>query len=395
MFAGLYASNPSFSIKDSGFEEYRPESLVRDIQNESHVFMPAKDQYFESHTDADKIGDRGFFAVPVEASITSEFSTEFSKSDNTTGVYSSAFRPPHLGYVPEGESSIAVDVEASPAIVSDDFLFEFDTRSVLGLSSETVEAETEDGEASVEAGSVEVDIQAENDTNVSVRSFEQSTTQAPEDEVFVAGTSVDVEDDVEASGTVSISYDLDFITDNELDEESLDVKFFNESAGEWTDEGVETVSVDTSENVVEASVAHFSTYAAFAQHDEDDEDDSTASTGGPIFVGEEEDDSEVEVSEEDESEEDETDEASEEESSDSETEQQEDEADQDQESDEQDEREDEEVEQTDEVEGPEGVTGMFVDQPSGIAGAAVLLLILAAVFYRYRRVVVSRVENWR
>jgi len=184
--------------------------------------------------------------------------------------------------------SVELVVEADPRIRPDSFGFEFDVRSVAGFASES-ETEvvdfSENSSVEVEAGDSEVEVSADEDSevNVTVESYDEVTVSPPdEDSSFVGGVGVDVEkggEEVEASGTVSIGYDQSYVDENGLNESSMDVYFYDEASGEWTTEGVDVVSRDLQENVVEADVEHFSTYALFA---EVREDEVVPSFTGPI-----------------------------------------------------------------------------------------------------------------
>lgn len=203
------------------------------------------------------------------------------------------------------ENSLNLEIEANPAISPDNFNFEFDVRSAPGFAVETNSARVDSstGQAEVNVGSSSVSVNTETGTDVTVESYNETTVSAPnENSNFVGGVGVEVRDsnnqDAEANGTVSIGYSQQVVDDRNLNENSMEVYFYNESISQWTTEGVEVVNRDTEDNVVEANVTHFSTYAAFAEEEQtstssSSDDDSSA---GPIpFTPEEEDQDQTET----------------------------------------------------------------------------------------------------
>jgi hypothetical protein len=151
------------------------------------------------------------------------------------------------------------------------------------------ENRTEEVEASqpetVEAGDTEVSVNSSADANVTVQTVERVSAPDPSPgSEFVGGVSVDVSNssgEVEASGNVSIGYDQDYIDDNNLDEDSMQVYYYNSTLGEWTSEDVEIIRHDTGGNTVTAEADHFSTYGAFAE--ESDEPGSPDDDEGDVI----------------------------------------------------------------------------------------------------------------
>ena len=189
--------------------------------------------------------------------------------------------------------SLEIVMESSPRIRPDTFSFEFDVRSVPGFASESKnESVGEDGEAEVEVGTdsvtTSVDVSAEEGSNVSVESYDEVAVAPPRpDSEFVGGVGVEVTKDneqVEASGNITVSYDQSVVDSNDLDEDSMDVYYFNESRGGWTGEGVEVVERDVEDNTVTAEADHFSTYAVFADQEEPTEtgDNTVDGFDGPV-----------------------------------------------------------------------------------------------------------------
>ena len=192
----------------------------------------------------------------------------------------------------DSDNSVELMVESSPRIRPDTFSFEFDVRSKAGFASETENTSVgESGEAEVEVETdsvtTSVDVSAEEGSNVSVESYDEVNVAPPEpDSEFVGGVGVEVtknDNQVEASGNITVSYSQDIVEDGGLDEDSISVRYFNESLGEWTSDGVDVVSRDTEENTVTAEADHFSTYGAFAELEEQETDDDTVDGfDGPI-----------------------------------------------------------------------------------------------------------------
>jgi hypothetical protein len=188
----------------------------------------------------------------------------------------------------DSQNSVLIEVGADQRIKPDSFDFSFEVKSEVGVMGEN---ETEEVRASqleaVRAGNAGVSVNASADANVTVQTVEKVSAPepAPESE-FVGGVSVDVSNssgEVEASGTVSINYDEDYIEENSLEEDSMQVYYYNSTKSTWTSEGIEVLERNTGENVVTAQVEHFSTYAAFAEQQEDEEDDSSGG-GGSTFI---------------------------------------------------------------------------------------------------------------
>ena len=281
---------------------------------------------------------------------------------------------------PQSENSLDLKIKAHNAVRPDSFDFEFDVRSVPGFASESETVEVSNGSADVEVDGNEVEVDVNGtEADATIESYSELTAPAPEtDENFVGGVGVEVTDEegkeVEASGTVSIGYDQEFVDNNGIEEASMDVYYYNDSSMQWTTEGVEVISRDSEENVVTAEVSHFSMYAAFAEEEEE-----SSGGAGPIEWTPEDSNEEIQnntekdfendteagsdpdmdTGEQDFSREDQNSTAPQEESVD-ETQQEASEA-----------RED-------------GVTGLFSGQPSNAVPATVILLIAVLIAYRYR-----------
>ena len=285
------------------------------------------------------------------------------------------------------ENSLDVSVEADPAISPDSFDFEFDVRSAPGFAEETESTEINDttGEAEVSVGESSVYVSSDAGESVAVESYSETTVSPPEpDREFVSGVGVEVQDsngdEAEANGTVSIGYSQDVVEENNLDESSMDVYYYNNSLMEWTTEGVEVVSRDTADNVVEADVAHFSTYAAFAEQ-QDDSTDTDDGGGDVIPFDPAEDDEETESDTQEQ-----TEESSEQD--DSSGDQQEDTTTQDDETSGQEDTgvedsEQDAEDQTDTQQTPDTPTGQFFTSDTGIAGGLLILLVVLVVYLEY------------
>ncbi|WP_414837611.1 hypothetical protein ACK3SF_05065 [Candidatus Nanosalina sp. VS9-1] len=294
----------------------------------------------------------------------------------------------------ESENSLEIKVEADRRISPDSFEFEFDVRSNPGFAAETNSSDVgADNSAEVKVGSSSVSVQTSSGKNVTVERYEETTVSPPENRNFVGGVGIEVKDDngddAEANGTVSIGYSQQTINQNNLDEDSMSVYFFNETSQEWTKDGVTVVNRDTASNVVEASVSHFSTYAAFAPEEDASSESSDGGSGwiefDPQQASESTTESENDTSETEEN----TSERSDE---------------QDSEASDREEPEnitDNELEGNDEAqddmqqERPRNrLTGFFSSQPSEVA-VPVIAVILAALMYVYRKSLIARYRSMK
>lgn len=304
----------------------------------------------------------------------------------------------YIGSLPDSDSklenlssnSLEVKVSSNPAIAPDTFDFRFEVRSVPGFASETETTNVSNGSAEVEVEENEVEINLDdNDTeaNVTVESYEETTTAPPEpEESFVGGVGVEVEDnesnDVEANGTVSIGYSQTVVDNRDLVESSMDVHFYNGSSQTWTTEGVDVVNRDTENNVVEAEVSHFSTYAAFAPEEEPEEVSYPAAGEIIDYEPQEEDDTEENETETVQNQTEDTDQTGE----GSDTQEQEDETSQQgqegtgtEESDLEGSQESEDT--TDEEGESQAITGEFFTSDTGTTGGILIILLAALVIF--------------
>ncbi len=284
------------------------------------------------------------------------------------------------------QNSVLIRVGADQRIRPDSFDFSFEVRSEIGVISENRTEEVRASEPeTVETGDTEVSVNASADANVTVQTVEQTSLPDPSPESdFVGGVSVDVSNrsgQVEASGNITVSYDQSVVDSNDLDEDSMSVYFFNESRGEWTSEGVEVVDRDTGENTVTADVAHFSTYAVFAEQQDDSTDTDDGSGGGdviPFDPAEDEEETEPDTQ-------DQTEESSEQD--DSSGDQQEETTQDDGSSDQGDtgveDSEQDAEDQTDTQQTPDTPTGQFFTSDTGIAGGLLILLVVLVVYLEY------------
>lgn len=301
----------------------------------------------------------------------------------------------YVGTLPEAQSlsqsfnenNLELQVETDQAIRPDNFNFNFDVRAAPGFASESnnTEFENEIAQATVDESSVSVN--SDNGQNLAVESYEETTVSAPEDTEFVGGLGVEVTDSrgdkADAEGTISIAYDQDVVNDDDLDEDSMQIYYYNESSMSWTTEGVEIVDRDTDENLIEAEVTHFSTYAAFA---EEEQDSSSGGSGGdfdPSDFIDDADEPEEDVDVDQNADDQESDESSE----DDVQEQPEEEQQQEENAGQEDQIESEETTQQPNSNNPsesQGITGLFTASESGGLAAAVLGVVLA-VFYLQRK----------
>lgn len=160
--------------------------------------------------------------------------------------------------------------------------------------------------------------------------------------------------------------------ENGLDESSMQVYFYNESSLEWTTEGVENISRDLEDNVVEADVAHFSTYGAFAEPEQENDEDSGGDGSSSIVISdsdtpEEQDDIQDQQDNQDTSQE--SDQESTEEQQDETTGQ---------------EDSDDSQQQNNPDESPEqGITGQFLGSPTNVGVLLVGLLVAMVAALQY------------
>lgn len=292
----------------------------------------------------------------------------------------------YTGSLPQGrlaadsDYSLELRVDSNPAIKPDNFKFGFEVTSKPGFG-EVDSSEIDGDNASVDLGDVSVSVETEQGDNVTVEEYDRITVPEPEDEDFISGTGVEVVneegEDVEAEGTVSIGYGQSVVEENGLDESSMQVYFYNESSLEWTTEGVENISRDLEDNVVEADVTHFSTYGAFAERDQEDDEDSGG--GSSIVISDsdtpdqqddtqDQQDNQTNTSEETDQEDRENEESTDERQDESQDQQDSDDSQQ----------------QNDRETSPgQGITGQFLGSPTNVGGLLVGLLVAMVAALQY------------
>jgi hypothetical protein len=278
-----------------------------------------------------------------------------------------------------------INVTTSPRIEPGQYSFEISVLSIPGSPSDTenieeVEAD-ESASASVESSTNEasVDVTPDESSSVNVTGYDELSVDPPSEESeFVGGVEVELENDTEAEGEVSVEYDQSFVDNNGIDEDSMSIYFFNETSGSWEEE--EDSDVDTGNNVVTADVDHFSLYSAFGDQEDSEsdgsEDDGGGGDGGSADLSDDDtQEQEEQDSEEDETQDDEQDETSGEDSQ--EDSPQTDDSESTGSSDgTQSTQEGDTGGATDEQTGTgQTPTGSFTSSPGGLAGIAVLVLI--------------------
>lgn len=377
--------------------EYERNEVDGEVSTESLSQIPVNVEWdnstvvpvIDSSVDLENIGEidsSDYYLVPARFAISSDsqLSIDYRQSEDE-GVYRFPSDSPVM--ISDGaDVSLELVLESSPRIKPDSYSFEFDVRSRPGFASETEnESLGSDHEANVtvETGSVttSVDVTSnETDANVTVQSYEEVTVAPPEpDNEFVGGVGVEVsgKGEVEASGNITVSYDQAVVDQNNLDEDSMSVYYYNESRGVWTTEGVEVVERDTLENSVTAEADHFSTYAAYAEEEETQQDDGSDSddSADTFFVQTSSEDEENQT--QDSQNEDETESETGQDQSQEDAQQQEEDTQNQQES------EGTQQENNQEQSQDQGITGQFLGSPTNIGGiiVAVLVAMVAALQY--------------
>lgn len=326
---------------------------------------------------------------PPEEEMGLWFDRGIERLDENTLRYS--FTLDDISVYPESSNSVRIYVGADRRIKPDSFDFSFDVKSEVGVSGENTTEEVEASEPeNVEAGDTEVSVNASADANVTVQTVEQVSAQDPSPgSDFVSGVSVDVSNssgEVEASGNVSISYDQDYIEDNNLDEDSMQVYYYNSTQDMWTSEDVEVIQRDTVQNTVTAEADHFSTYAAFAEEQEMTDDDTGGSGGGIEGYFEQQDESEenqTEVEQDDST--DQTEDTEDGQPTDGEQTDETNQTESDETAGDETGSEDS-VSDEDAEDGPQqSITGEFVSGPSGVAVSVLALIVVLVAILEYRR----------
>lgn len=266
------------------------------------------------------------------------------------------------------DRNISFTLSSDPRLVPADYGFEFDLRSNASAEVEDF-AEVEIGEeganVSLDAGGSDVDlnISASEDSNAEVEAYSSMPVEAPEaTPVIVSAVSVETEDD-QARGNVTFRHDPDL----------ADVGVYYLDGGEWTTQGVEVV--ERADSYVRAEVPHFSTYAAYGTDpdydDTQEEPDTSESAIEPVASPSGTDTSEDDTSgqETDEPQDDSRQETGQENQTGTGQEDEGPETGQEQEP------QDQTVSDT--------PTGLFTAEPSGIAGLAAFLILVAAALLQY------------
>lgn len=209
--------------------------------------------------------DDGLTCEEVNLSESSERYSCFHESENEIQAQSS--------------STVDFRIDVHPRIRPDDYSMNLSVRSVIGEGTVVQENVSAGNSTVVEAGSSSVAVNASESASVEVKALDRVSASPPsQGSDFAGGVSVGVSngsEEVEASGTVSITY-----SDDSLDERDVNVYFYDGSLPEgerWVGQGGTHYP---SNNSVVAQVDHFSTYAAFAEPESDD--DSVPSFAGPI-----------------------------------------------------------------------------------------------------------------
>nr|EGQ39782.1 MAG: hypothetical protein J07AB56_05100 [Candidatus Nanosalinarum sp. J07AB56] len=309
----------------------------------------------------------------------SSLENSYRRLDSSTGIYTLTADGAELG---DGESgNLELNVTTSPRIEPGQYSFELSVVSIAGEPSDTDNIESvapgESESVSVDSSASEasVSVTPEEETSVNVTGYDTLSVEPPSDNSeFVGGVEVEPEEEAGAEGEVSIEYSQQFVDDNDIDESSISVQFYNETSGVWEVE--EDSEVDTVDNVVSAQVDHFSLYSAFGEQEQDDSPSSDSGDGsedsGPIDIPDnQEDETESTDSADETQEEAEGQENSQEQTGDDQG------ASEDTETGGTQQEQTEEEGADDQTDSTQGPTGSFTSSPGGIAALLVLVLVAA------------------
>lgn len=292
--------------------------------------------------------------------------------------------------LPKSRNIVDFRTESVPYIQPAEYSFNFEVISTVGVASgkqtEDISEGSEVVEAQGESTSASVNITVGEDATADVSVYDNLSTDAPEEnQDLVGAVDVEVQDssgnDVDSSGEVTLSYSQDTISRRGLNEENMDVYYYEEESGTWTSEDITVTDHDLVDNTITADVPHFSVYAAYAEEEQDTSDDS----GGSNTITIDDEDEEPQEEEND--------------TVQNETEGQppeppttgEDETGEQEGSEKEDGQTGEETgQETEEPETPgqgqqNGLTAAFAESPTGQAAAFIAVLLVAAgAVYRYR-----------
>lgn len=167
------------------------------------------------------------------------------------------------------ENDLSVAVTAVPNIAPADYRFSMDVKSTPGVPAAPAARKevTPDREARIVSGSATIEVNASEDAEAEVTSYDRMSIPSPPNRPnFAAGVDVEVTDasgnEVDASGRVTIDYDPSKVPGHE---EELKMYHYDEARGTW-ERVPSTVYPD--ENEIVAEVEHFSIYAAYAPEED-------------------------------------------------------------------------------------------------------------------------------
>jgi len=266
-----------------------------------------------------------------------------------------------------GDRNISFTLSSDPRLVPADYGFEFDLRSNASADVEEsaeVEVDGEGANVSLDAGGSDVDlnISASKDTSAEVEAYSSMPVEEPEEApVMVSAVSVETEDD-QARGNITFRHDPGL----------ADVEVYYLDGGEWTTQGVEVI--ERADGYVRAEVPHFSTYAAYGTDpdydDTQEEPDTSESAIEPVASPSGTDTSETDTSgQETDGQDNSRQESGQENQTGADQEDEVDETGQEQE--------------TSDEPATDTPTGLFTAEPSGIAGLAAFLILVAAALLQY------------
>lgn len=293
--------------------------------------------------------------------------------------------------LPKSRNVVDFRTESVPYIKPGTYSFELEVISTVGVATGSSRGNVSGGSGTLDVEdedsgtSASVSIQTEGNATAELKLYDNVSASAPSDsQDFLGAVDVNVTNSstgkkADSSGTVTINYNQDRIERRGLDEGTMDVYYYEEETGTWTSEETNVTNHDIFDNTITAEVPHFSVYAAYASEEEEDSDDGGSST----FTV---DDEEEQTQEQNETVQNDTEGEPPQPPTSPESGETGTEEDTGQETDEETGEETGEQPESPQNTGQgSGLTGTFLDSPTGQAGAFIVGLLLASgLIYRYR-----------
>jgi hypothetical protein len=166
--------------------------------------------------------------------------------------------------IESGENSFNASLETVTYIKPGSYSVDLELRSTVGVPSKAIEESAAAFKLSeFRVGSSTVTVNSSENATVNLEYYDELDVDAPENaENFLSAVSVKVgeKDEVSSSGTVTFDYSQGKVNQQNIDESSISIYYFDK--GEW--DKIDSV-VDEDQNAVTAEVEHFSTYAAYGE----------------------------------------------------------------------------------------------------------------------------------